>query len=285
MAPDKAPPAFQDETKRLLGRCLLRLQQYERAIKALYASHALSGTPASLADAATKRASDVSGQTLGQLIGKLTGDFLLDTDEVAEDDAQHRHADEAFVRVKFSLVMSPEDLAQTAVGLRELVALRNRLVHHFIEDHDLLTEDGCKSAEADLHSAFNVIDRHCLQIREWLTHLDEARRLALEHLQSDAVIDYAQFGIRPDGSVDWEAAPIVKKLREAFDQLQIGGWATVDSAGCWIQARDQELTPERYLCRSWRHLIHDCQRFDLQYRESGGGRVASFRPRPMRKSH
>ena len=36
-------PCLQREVQRLLGRCLLRLQQYERLLKALVAHHELAG--------------------------------------------------------------------------------------------------------------------------------------------------------------------------------------------------------------------------------------------------
>ena len=37
------PPDLQRDVQRLLGRCLVRLQQYERLMKAILAQHELSG--------------------------------------------------------------------------------------------------------------------------------------------------------------------------------------------------------------------------------------------------
>lgn len=285
MAPDFAPPEFQDETKRLLGRCLLRLQQYERLVKALYASHELSARPRDVVDAAAKRAADVSENTLGQLIGKLSGAFLTDADEESTDEAPQGNTDEAYVRFRATLRMSPEDFSRTTAGLRELVSLRNRLVHHFIDDHDLWTEEGCRAAEADLRAAFTLIDNHFFQLREWAKHIEESRRRALEMLQSGEFIDFVVFGIRPDGTVDWDAAPVVGQLRNAFEHLNVAGWARVDAAQRWMAARDPELTPRRYLCHSWRQVIHESRQFDLKYLELSGIRVACYRPRRAVQHH
>jgi hypothetical protein len=54
---DRDLPAQHREVQRLLGRCLLRLQQYERLMKAIVAYHNLSGPAHALEKRSARRAS------------------------------------------------------------------------------------------------------------------------------------------------------------------------------------------------------------------------------------
>jgi hypothetical protein len=60
----------QREIQRLLGRCLLRLQQYERPIKAIVAHGDISGPAHALEGIRAARIDDASTKTLGTLIPK-----------------------------------------------------------------------------------------------------------------------------------------------------------------------------------------------------------------------
>ena len=83
--------------------------------------------------------------------------------------------------------------------------LRNTLVHHFIDQHDLWTLDGC-AAQDELGSAYTRIDQHFEQLRGWAEHMDQARRLAAEFVQSDVFHDLVVNGITPDGT-RWTGRP------------------------------------------------------------------------------
>lgn len=61
----------QREVQRLLGRCLLRIQQYERFIKAIVAHHEICGPLSSLDAIRSVRIADASTKSLGLLVGKL----------------------------------------------------------------------------------------------------------------------------------------------------------------------------------------------------------------------
>jgi hypothetical protein len=56
--------------QRLLGRCLLRIQQYERLIKAIVAHHEIFGPVSSLDAIRSARIADASTKSLGLLVGK-----------------------------------------------------------------------------------------------------------------------------------------------------------------------------------------------------------------------
>jgi hypothetical protein len=51
---------------------------------------------------------------------------------------------------RIQIVLSPEEYQQTETDLRDLVKLRNDLVHHFIDTHNGSTVDSCRRAKAAL---------------------------------------------------------------------------------------------------------------------------------------
>jgi uncharacterized protein with GYD domain len=245
---DEELQTLQREVQRMLGRCLLRLQQYEQLMKAIVAHHEISASGSPLESNQAERIADAANKTLGTLVGALLGTYVTsgDQDEVAEPDAPDNIIS---FKMKMSLRMSAEDFDKTQNDLKELVLLRNNLVHHF------------------------------MQLRGWAEHMDQARRLAAEFAQSDAFRDLVINGIAPDGSVDWPAAGIVRALREAANQLAVDEWTPVTTAGRWIAERYPDQLPAKYGCSSWRQVVHESRLFELRYREVNGQRAAWYRPK------
>jgi hypothetical protein len=201
---DDALPMQQREVQRLLGRCLLRLQQYEKLMKAIVAHHEISAAGSPLASNQEQRIADAASKTLGTLVGTLLGAYVT-TDEVEDASEPDARDDIISFKVKMSLRMSAEDYDRTQNDLKELVLVRNNLVHHFIDQHDLWSLDGCRGAHDTLTVAYGRIDQRFEQLRGWAEHMDQARRLAAEFAQSDAFHDLVIHGIAPDGSVDWSS--------------------------------------------------------------------------------
>ena len=273
---DDALPTQQREVQRLLGRCLLRLQQYEKLMKAIVAHHEISAAGSPLASNQEQRIADAASKTLGTLVSTLLGSYVT-TDEVEDASEPDARDDIISFKVKMSLRMSTEDYDRTQNDLKELVLLRNNLVHHFIDQHDLWSLDGCRGAQDALVAAYSRIDQHFEQLRGWAEHMDQARQLTAEFVQSDAFHDLVVNGIAPDGVVDWPAAAIVRALREAAGELAIDGWAPVALAGRWIAERHPDQLPAKYGCSSWRQVVHESRLFELRYREVDGQRAAWYR--------
>ncbi|MCW5260647.1 hypothetical protein D5045_10605 [Verminephrobacter eiseniae] len=266
----------QREVQRLLGRCLLRLQQYEELMKAIVAHHEISAAGSPLASDQEQRIADAASKTLGTLVGTLLGSYVT-TDEAEAASESDARDDIISFKVKMNLRMSVEDYDRTKNELKELVLLRNNLVHHFIDQHDLWSLDGCRGAHDTLTAAYVRIDQHFEQLRGWAEHMDQARRLMAEFAQSDTFHDLVIHGIAQDGSVDWPAARIVRALREATAELAVEGWTPVASAGRWIAERLPEHLPAKYGCSSWRQVVHESRLFELRYRDVGGQRAAWYR--------
>lgn len=273
---DESLQTQQREAQRLLGLCLLRLQQYEKLMKAIVAHHEIFGPAHALESIQAKRIADTAGKTLGTLVGTFLGSYVT-TDEDAETPITDAPTDAISLGMRTHLRISEEDYVRTQDDLKELVLLRNNLVHHFIEQHDLWSLDGCHSAQDALASAYNRVDQRYEQLRGWAEHMDQARRLAAEFVQSNTFRDLVVNGIAPDGSVDWSAAGIVRALREAATDLAVEGWTPVAMAGRWIAEKQPEQLPAKYGCSSWRQVVHESHLFDLRYREVNGQRAAWYR--------
>ena len=119
----------QHEVQRKLGRCLLRLQQYEIMLKAVTAHQSIEGPGDKLQSIRDEKVQEFRGKTLGHLVGVLTGSYLAvasaesaDTDSAEPSGGVPRSG---WFRMSSSVAMSPESYAGTVEQLRDLVTLRN----------------------------------------------------------------------------------------------------------------------------------------------------------------
>ena len=70
--------ALQGLVQQKLGRCLIRLQQYELLIKDFVARARLEGPANSILKIQEARAATVAQQTLGQVVGALLGTVFVE---------------------------------------------------------------------------------------------------------------------------------------------------------------------------------------------------------------
>lgn len=275
---DDALPTLQREVQRLLGRCMLRLQQYERLIKAIVADHEISGPAHALEAVRAARVADTGRKTLGALVGELLGSYIVaDQIGTSAEPTAGSPGDDASFSFRMRLELSEADFHGTENVLKELVLLRNSLVHHFIDQHDLWNLDGCRNAQDALVAAYSRIDQHLGRLREWAEDMARAKRLTFEWLQSDEVREILVNGISRDGTVDWPDAGIVRALREAAGELAVDGWAPVARAAKWITERYPEQLPATYGCSSWRQVVHQSRVFELRRFQMDGERSAFYR--------
>lgn len=273
---DEALQALQREVQGLLGRCMLRLQQYERLIKAIMAEYEISGPAHALEAVRAARITATAGKTLGTIVGELLGSYVV-PNEVDTPIPTSTDTSDGHMSIGSRLQLSDADFARTENDLRELVLLRNNLVHHFIEQHDIGTLDGCRGGRDALIEAYTRIDQHFEELRAWAKGMHDARRALAEFVQSDAFHDLVGNGIHPDSTVFWPGAGIVRALREAASELAVDGWTTVEEVGRWIAERYPEQQPANYGCSSWRQVVHESRFFELRYFEVGRRRVARYR--------
>lgn len=250
---------LQHRVQQRLGRCILRLQQYERLLKVLVGTADIRGKPHELETARARPLDATQRSTLGLLVGAFTSTVLKPDGHTWSDDTPPTE-----FRMRQVIEMTSEDLEGLRASLKSLVELRNELVHHFVERFDIWTSEGCHAAESHLSTSFETIDRHVAELVEIAKAMDAARQEALAFVNSQAFEDMMFDGIRPDGSVDWPRAGIVQALREAEHHLQHEGWTDLNAAIVWIRKHYPRHYPKRYQCASWRHVIHRSNAFEAR---------------------
>ncbi|MFJ5296859.1 OST-HTH/LOTUS domain-containing protein [Pseudomonas sp. NPDC088368] len=278
-------PDLQRTVQRKLGRCMLQLQQYERLLKAMVAHSELSGPPEQLQTIRDEKVAFAHKKTLGFLVGMLTENYLKLPD-LADESEQTEPIDQIWISFRCQLELPEERYAETTAALKELVDLRNELVHHFLQRFDLWGLDGCIAAETYLDESYETVDGHYLTLRDWAKSMDEARQLMVSFMETPEYRDFAINGIGPDGTVHWASNGITNCLREAETKLAQAGWTPLLEAIHWIAKTYPEQTPKRYGCGSWRHVIHESQQFEIrkQSQADKAATVVWYRSRPRETS-
>lgn len=272
----ESPLELQRDVQRKLGRCLLRLQQYEILLKALVANSDIAGSPAELQAVRDAQVASVQKKTLGTLVGMLTERHLALADEFesAEDPPQDDSA--LWFQFRFRVQLDASQYQATTAALKELVDLRNELVHHFLQRFNIWEHQGCIDADAYLGASYETIDGHYLTLRGWVQTLEEARSYMAAFMKTATFEDLLVNGIAPDGSVDWLASGAVRCLRDAESRFMVDGWTLLNTATSWIRAEYPDQRPQRYGCGSWRQVIHESQQFEIrrvENKEQGCGEV------------
>jgi len=261
--------ALQQEVQRKLGRCMLRLQQYERLLKALVASTALEGPVEELSAVRARQVAGASDKSLGTLMRIFTASHLtskppMDKTSASGTSNGDKSPDVAWASMRFSISMPPQIYEQTKVGLAELVVLRNDLVHHLIEHFDISDESGCRGESNHLDSCYEQIDGQFKLLKTWAVSLTESQALASSFLASRAFEDAFVHGINPDGSVSWPRSTIVECLRRAETACHVDGWTPLDVAIRFISKEHREQVPSRYGCRTWRQILKQSRQFEVR---------------------
>ena len=271
--------APQREVQRLLGRCLLRVQQYERLLKVLVASQEISGSVKTLEHNQSARIAETHDKTLGTLIGRLLGNYVVREGFEPIDSSLEPLTEPVSFACVMRLTLSPLDYDNLKADMREFVNLRNSLVHHFLEQHDLWTIEGCSCAQQALLRTYTRIDRSFEQLHAIARSMDDARQKVAEAMKTPEFLNMVVNGIDPDGTVHWPLAGIVSALREACPDLAVEGWTNLDAAARWISEHRPEQTPQKYGCSRWRQVVHESGQFELRRMTHNGQFGAWFRER------
>ncbi len=272
----------QHEVQRLLGRCLLRIQQYEKLAKLVLARHKLSVSPDhDIQELRRAQTQTTVKDTLGTLTSKLRESYIVRNDDQPVGMDSRNIPIAGLVSIKHSISMSTEDYEHTRITHEYLVDMRNNLVHHFIEHYDVWTVEGCIAAQSYLQECYVRIDEHVEQLRSWAKGIAETSQYMSTLVQGLAFSDLILNGVAPDGSVIWPGTGIVQALRESATQLGHDGWTRLDKARDWITARYAEQAPVKYGCRTWPQVLSESRLFELKYHidDATGQRVLWFKER------
>lgn len=264
----EALQTLQREVQRKFGRVVLILQQYERLVKRFVAEKDLAGPIAELQRIKEKQLKAVSKKTLGQVVGDLTGTLMTPAlTENASDDSEHHQPEpsQPWIRISFRMEMQDEHFKETEQKMADLVDLRNELVHHFLEGHDMWSVPGCQNALQYLDDCNKQVDAHFEELRNWAKHFVEAREHSAALFRSPEFQDFFIHGIYPGGAgVDWPSCTIVNLLREAEEAHSKDGWTFLQDAIEFARVAEPEHIPSRYGCSSWRQVLHESGQFEIR---------------------
>ncbi|MBM1690630.1 OST-HTH/LOTUS domain-containing protein [Sulfitobacter geojensis] len=214
------------------------------------------------------------------MVGELIGSYVVaDEVDATEKDTTRFPENSNWFSMQMQLSLPEAGFARIEDELKALVLLRNDLVHHFIDQHDLRSLDGCRRAQDALVATCSHIDQNLEQLQDWGADMEKMQRALSEALQSEAFRDIVADGISPVCNVDLYAVGVVRVLREAFGALAVDGWAPVAEAGRWITDRYPGHLPAKYGCRSWRQVVHEASTFEIRYFEMDGQRTACYQER------
>ncbi len=258
---------------------MLRLQQYEKLLK-LFLREGKVVTYFDLDELPEVVRPNQAGQsTLGVLVQKFLDDVVILRAELDQgaDETSGVNSQRMSVTTTFRIAMEPDQRIAIASDLKELVEVRNKLVHSFIDQFDIQSVDGCFAAADSLRLTFELIDARFRELRGFAESLDEARRMAGEFGQSPAFNDIFD-GINPDGTVTWQASGIVAALREAAERLGGRKWTRLDDAAAWIAEEYPEQSPKRYGCQSWQQVVHESKVFKVELKiDESGNRIRGYK--------
>ncbi len=251
---------------------MLRVQQYERLMKAMLARMALGGTEATIETSLTVKANEVSDKSLGVLLQNyFLKEFLVDsgtksnqTESAEFAESQAIAAGLPYFKFRFQMQMSPEDIEQTKQALLKFRDLRNAVVHHLLDQSDISNASGCLGAIAYLDTSYVTFDAHCLQLKEWAEGMARARSSNASFMGSQVFEDSVINGINPDGSIDWPDSGIVQALREAEKARAKEGWTLLDTAIAWLRTDHSDQTPPKYQCKTWKQVLKRSNQFEVR---------------------
>lgn len=254
------------EVQQKLGRCMMRLQQYELLVKRLVSSQVTMIPSTEPKGAQAKTTKDVSTKTLGHVVGELTGSILVVenselNDQEADVPIDHSHI---WIRNSFHLEFGANEHEQMKGELAELVDLRNDLVHHFIETYDVWSENGCHAADVYLQECYAKIDAQFLRLRGWANGIQDTMKAHASFMASPE-FELLLNEMLPDGQgIDWPSTEIVRLLRGAELNYAKDGWTFLGDAIANIKTSHTNQTPKKYGCSSWRHVIHESKLFEIR---------------------
>lgn len=272
----------QREVQRKLGRCLIRLQQYERLLKALLPTtdFQTSWQPGQPLQTSLQAAAErIQRQTLGGLVTEFIGIHSEPKQEAEEPDEVPEQEGAFFFRTQWRIETASGDLAGIESNLRGLVAMRNELVHHFLERFDLWTVDGCLDADRHLDDCFGRIDAHCRALHTRALAADAARQAMAVFMRSPEFVNQLYEGVLPDGQIHWPSTRVVQCLLQhcAVDPV---AWVVLGPVIQSMRADVPEEVPSKYGCKTWRQLLKRSELFEVRTdldNRTGQGRTW-FRP-------
>lgn len=266
-------PELLPEIQRQLGRCVILSQRIERIAKEMLARYKLVVTGDELdkhPDVVIQRNREsLKRKSFGLLADAMFADFLQlfkPESENGDEEAGELDNDKYCFVTRLSIDAPLYNALRD--GLKRVIDKRNWAVHHLLDDSDLESMEGRRTALQKLSNLrADLVHVHSLVI-EVANLYQLASNAALRHVQSREFRDHYLHGIQPDASVDWGRASIASGLEEAFKVHSSNGWCCLDDAISWMSVIRSEQSPDLFGCASWPHVL-EMAKFDVMKSSEG----------------
>lgn len=267
----------QRQVQRWLGRCLLSLQQSERMLKALLVDSQLSvripvaayGPPHVSRGYEQEK---VAGMTLGGLVSLFCGDVVVAEPKAKTEDASEEPSNQLAFDMRFTINLDQAEHVTLAASMKEMVQLRNDLVHHLTERFKLTCLDGCTDALNFLQCSYERIEN----FRKQLNVFGEQMLASRQHFQELLATKPFQ-NFLTTGKVPLLGTSMVDAMQAAFDECggQESGFVLLDVYTTWLEQHRPEESYETYGRVSWAQLIHESDLYRIRRTDESGNKMAA----------
>lgn len=263
--------ALHDTVQQKVGRFILIAQRHEQILKALVIDSEVAGTVVTAPANMRQRKERFKGQSLGNVVVEFNRSYLREagTSQVWVDAKVDLGGRPSF-HTRFGLEMARHDLESTRQRLLDFRDLRNRVVHHLIQDHDLSRQEGCERAIAYLDAARRIAKERLEEAEGWAKTNIEARDHAIAFFQSESfwkfVMDAKQEAPAPteSPSIDWAACIALHLLRREEQLTKPGEMTNLEAALKAIQTTHPGEYPTKYGQKTWLGVLRASQMFSIK---------------------
>jgi hypothetical protein len=261
-----------DELFNRVGRNLLNYQRIERMLKFLILNTSWSGPASQLAAIRTAALEETSRNTLGQLVGRLSGDVLT---SVPGNSADIAECCEAHISFRIEFEGADEWRDSLLRDLDAVVADRNRLAHHLGSDWVSTSEESTRKILAELDEQQRrlspVAERLATLVRDVAAGLD-SHRVFMTSPEGQRALELAWL----------QQSPVIRGMVElSVEALPEQGWVSLGTAGRVLrEAHHLDRLWERYGYSSLKQAALASGLFEFRDIPTGKGARAEFRVSP-----
>lgn len=227
-----------------LGDFMLCVQRYEMQLKALLIGNTNSGTLETALDNQRHRKNLYAAKPMGFLFDELNRSYLREIRSIHKDSNLSESGNENIsFKTSHFFELPPEQLTQTRNRLEEFRNLRNRIVHHLLEDYDLAIDEKCNQAMLLLDEGLEAARCCYEELLQWTDTMLEAKN-RLEAFVQGPHFGALLHGIMPDGTVDWPNSTAVHLLKSQENVSSAGEMTRLDLAIAKIRICHPDQRPQ-----------------------------------------
>lgn len=261
-----------DEVLRRIGRNLVLFQQLEALLKYLLVYGKFRGlAPADVSRVYREKQEAVHRQTMGQLVGQVSEDFLSGA---VEDPGPLPDGQAGWMSFSFRVHGDPASYEWERANMELIVAERNYLVHHFCQRWDQASPPSTLAAGAALDEQHARVSPILKRLKSYGDAMQQGRKTLAEFMATDTAH-------RTLETLWLRGSPLVAVLREiSLRACRCDGWMPLAAAGqiarCEVP-EEIEAMSTRYGHKTLKRLLLATEMFDVSEIAAGKGAMTVYR--------